>query len=102
MLENDLNMIVLIMEYQRKDESHWQDGNMVVEMDDETIEEDGPEESWCLKSWVPQLATIGDITLYNYEWWMTNLISEKKVLPSLVLTSFMIYFVVTIVFYYQY
>ena len=30
------------------------------------------------------------------------IISEKKVLPSLVLTSFIIYFVVAIVFYYKY
>ena len=29
-------------------------------------------------------------------------ISEKKVLPSLVLASFMVYFVVAIVFFYEY
>ena len=29
-------------------------------------------------------------------------ISEKKVLPSLVLASFMLYFVVAIFFYYEY
>ena len=53
-------VLLTAMEYHRKDDSHGQDGNMLVEMNVE--EEDEPKEKGCQKCWVPKLATTGDIS----------------------------------------
>ena len=53
-------VLLTAMEYFRKDDSYGQNGDMMVEMYDENIEEDEPEEKECLTFFVPQLSTIGD------------------------------------------
>ena len=53
-------VLLTAMEYFRKDDSYGRNGDMMVEMYDENIEEDEPEEKECLTFFVPQLSTIGD------------------------------------------
>ena len=67
-------VLLTAMEYHRRDDSHGQNCNMCVEMNDVGIEGDEPEEKCCQKFWVPQLATIGDIpdVFYTYIKLMTN------------------------------
>ena len=53
-------VLLTAMEYHRKDDSHARDGNRLVKMNEEGIEEeDEHEEKVCQKFWFPQLATIG-------------------------------------------
>ena len=53
-------VLLTAMEYHRKDDSHARDGNRLVKMNEEGIEEeDEPEERGCQMFWFPQLATIG-------------------------------------------
>ena len=52
-------VLLTAMEYHRREDSHGQICNMLVEMNDEGIEVDEPKEKCCQKFWVPQLATIG-------------------------------------------
>ena len=61
-------VLLTAMEYFRKDDSYGRNGDMMVEMYDENIEEDEPEEKECLTFFVPQLSTIGDnhIMLNSY------------------------------------
>ena len=61
-------VLLTAMEYFRKDDSYGRNGDMMVEMYDENIEEDEPEEKECLTFFVPQLSTIGDnhIKLKSY------------------------------------
>merc|ERR1712032_68566 len=47
-------VLLTAMEYHRKDDSHVRDGNMLVVMNDKSIEEVDPEEKVCPKFWVPQ------------------------------------------------
>ena len=54
-------VLLTAMEYHRRDEGHGRDGNMLVKMNVEGIEEDELKE----KLWVPQLKTIGDISTYH-------------------------------------
>ena len=58
-------VLLTAMEYHRRDEGHGRDGNMLVKMNVEGIEEDEPKEKVCQKCWVPQLKTIGDISTYH-------------------------------------
>ena len=58
-------VLLTAMEYHRRDDGHGQDGNMLVEMNVEVIEDEEPEERFCQKCWVPQLETIGDISIHN-------------------------------------
>ena len=52
-------VLLTAMEYFRKDDIYGRNGDMLVEMYDENIEEDEPEEKECLTFLVPQLSTIG-------------------------------------------
>ena len=62
-------VLLTAMEYHRRDDSHGQNCNMIVEMNDEGIEGDEPKEKCYQQFWVPQLATIGDIpdVFYTYQ-----------------------------------
>ena len=61
-------VLLTAMEYHRRDDGYGRDGNMFMQMNVEGIEEDEAKEKGCLKCWVPQLKTIGDIsyTYYTY------------------------------------
>ena len=65
-------VLLTAMEYHRKDDSHGPTKNVVMEMKTKNLEDDEA----CF-------------------------LSEKRVLPSIVLTSYVVYFVVGAVFYFE-
>ena len=64
-------------------------------MDDD--DEDNPKE--CQKYWIPGLKTIAFTV--NSRAFLSLSFSEKRVLPSLVLTSYIVYSAIAVTFYFD-
>ena len=73
-------VLLTAMEYNREDDSHGQDRNMLVDINDE--EEDEPNTKGCQRCWVPRLTTIGDVSDFLLRWYSSALYTMCRVQSS--------------------
>jgi len=78
-------VLLTAMEYNRKDDDLEQREETSLQMNTEENDEDDSGEKCYRRCWIPDLKTV-----------------EKKVLPSLVLASYIIYSVIALDFYFDY
>ena len=108
-------VLLTAMEYNRKDDDLEHREVTSLQMSTEENDEDDSGEKCYRRCWIPDLKTVGRCTvhlhlhrvLHCYLVLMasdtfTIILSEKKVLPSLVLASYIIYSVIALNFYFDY
>ena len=91
----------------RKDDDLEQRGDTSLQMVMDEKDEDYSVEQ-CYLRWIPDLKTVGRCNSFDdcifvlmAEYILTIILSERKVLPSLVLTSYIVYFVIALNFYFD-
>ena len=67
------------------------------------MKEDDSARRCCQRRWIPDLKTVGRCfsLLVMPEYILMIILSEKKVLPSLVLASYIVYFAIALSFYFD-
>ena len=105
-------VLLTAMEYHRKDDEHNKEGDMFAQMCMPDQSGDDLNETRCHRFWIwlPALRTLGKSFFKMIEIFSIQtgplyhhiLLLEKKVLPSLVLTGFIVYFALALVFYFDF
>ena len=88
----------------RKDDDLEQRGEPSLQISLKDNEEDDSARRCCQRRWIPDLKTVGRCfsLLVMPEYILMIILSEKKVLPCLVLASYIVYFAIALNFYFDY
>ena len=98
-------VLLTAMEYNRKDDDLEQREDTSLQMSTEENDEDDSGEKCYRRCWILDLKTVGRCHLnlvLMHQMFLTITFSEKKVLPSLVLASYIVYSVIALNFYFDY
>ena len=89
----------------RKDDDLEQGEDIYLQLSMQENDEDDSEKRCCKSCLIPELKTVGKChsVWSGVDYWilLTIILSEKKVLPSLVLASYIVYFAVACDFYFK-
>ena len=87
----------------RKDDDFEQRGEPSLQISLKDNEEDDSARRCCQRCWIPDLKTVGRCfsLLVILKYILMIILSEKKVLPSVVLASYIVYFAIALSFFFD-